>query len=85
MEQFLRLVATYFRINYLISLIEDRKLVVAVFARAYQVQNNFEEPNYSRIAQYIMKFENPVDVMQQEFRAVSGRYVFPPFFFFPII
>jgi hypothetical protein len=48
MEAFMRLLASYFRVNLLVSLISDRKIITTVYSRAYVTVNNAEDVNFQR-------------------------------------
>lgn len=45
---FLRLLVSYVRVNLLMNAFTDRKLVAAIYCKAFNTSNGSTEPNFNR-------------------------------------
>jgi len=70
---FLKLLVCYVRVNLIASFFTDRKLVAAIYSRAYNLANGTSEPNYPRISKYLLDFESPIDKMHEDLFGLSAR------------
>ncbi len=81
---FLDLFATYVQVNLLMSYFDERRLVMATYYKLYYSIKLVNEPNYSkyvcittflinsRVANYLVFFDNPIKAMQEEFKSLSA-------------
>ncbi len=51
--------AMYVQLTLLWSLIADRRTIVAGYARAYTIIKTQNEPNFSKLAQYLVNYADP--------------------------
>mgnify|MGYP001072088229 CR=1 FL=1 len=73
-DNVVRLLANYTRLNILLGLIEDAKLIAICYSRSFAIANGTTEQNYKRIADYLTDTEQQsLQHVQMELGAVSGR------------
>ncbi|EGC34074.1 component of scar regulatory complex [Dictyostelium purpureum] len=70
-SKFLDLLVLYGKVNYMVSLVTDRKIITAVYAKLFLYTRSASEPTYSRMSKWINEFENPIKKIQEEFRAIN--------------
>ncbi|KAF2077623.1 hypothetical protein CYY_001086 [Polysphondylium violaceum] len=70
-SKFLDLIVMYGKINYMVSLIGDRRIITAVYAKLFHHTRSASEPTYAKMARWINEFENPVKKIQEEFRVLN--------------
>lgn len=60
------------QLNFLISFIEERKIVLAVYYKLFFFIKCTNEPNFARVAKYAVALDDPIKVMQDEFRPLNS-------------
>ncbi|KAK5577165.1 hypothetical protein RB653_002103 [Dictyostelium firmibasis] len=70
-SKFLDVLVLYGKINYLVSLIADRKIITAVYAKLFLYTRSASEPTYSKMGRWINEFEQPIKKIQEEFRVLN--------------
>ncbi|KYQ89693.1 component of SCAR regulatory complex [Tieghemostelium lacteum] len=70
--KFLQMITMYGKINYMVSLINDRKVIAAVYAKVFQFIRSAPEPNYQRLGKFLNEYSDaPVKKIQEEFRVLN--------------
>ncbi|XP_065648480.1 nck-associated protein 1 homolog isoform X3 [Hydra vulgaris] len=67
------LMTTYASIFLLMSKVEDRKAVLSLFNHAIEMQKTQSEPNFPRLGQMILDYENPFRKFVEEFTPHAQR------------
>ncbi|GAM26866.1 hypothetical protein SAMD00019534_100410 [Acytostelium subglobosum LB1] len=69
---FIELVVIYTKLHIMLSNINDRRVVMAVYARLIQHQRSQVEPNYARVVRWLIEYsDTPVKRIQDEFRVLN--------------
>ncbi|CAI9590322.1 unnamed protein product, partial [Staurois parvus] len=66
-KSYLDLIVTYFSVIMLISRIDDRKLLVALYNCASEMLQGQSEPSYARLGQMLLEYDNPLKKLSEEF------------------
>ncbi|KAE8626857.1 hypothetical protein XENTR_v10006787 [Xenopus tropicalis] len=66
-KSYLDLIVTYFSVILLMSRIEDRKSLVALFNCASEMLQGHSDPTYARLAQMLLEYDNPLKKLSEEF------------------
>lgn len=66
-KSYLDLIVTYFSVIMLISRIDDRKTLVALFNCASEMLQGQSEPSYARLGQMLLEYDNPLKKLSEEF------------------
>lgn len=64
-EKFHELFSRLVLLTYYLSTVEDKKMIVALYAKSFQMVNGSTERNYSRVAQCIVGLEKPLAALQE--------------------
>jgi len=59
------------QLNLLISSIEERKLILAVYYKLFFFIKCTNEPNFGRVSNYAVALDNPIKAMQDDFRPLN--------------
>eukprot|EP01119_Soliformovum_irregulare_P005153 TRINITY_DN1660_c0_g1_i1.p1 TRINITY_DN1660_c0_g1~~TRINITY_DN1660_c0_g1_i1.p1 ORF type:complete len:1147 (-),score=374.72 TRINITY_DN1660_c0_g1_i1:168-3608(-) len=81
---FFDLLTLYAQITFLQSMIEDRKLILAVYYKLFFFIRCTNEPNFARVANYAVACDNPVKIMQDELRTLTPTMTNTLISFFPL-
>jgi len=71
LTHFMNLLVKYVEINSLLASIEERKIILAYYYKLFFYIKCVSEPNFGRLANYIIAFEQPMKAMQEEFRPMT--------------
>ncbi|XP_018424176.1 PREDICTED: nck-associated protein 1-like [Nanorana parkeri] len=66
-KSYLDLIVTYFSVIMLISRIDDRKTLVALYNCASEMLQGQSEPSYARLGQMLLEYDNPLKKLSEEF------------------
>lgn len=66
-KNYLDLVTTYVSLMILLSRVDDRKAVLGLFNAAFELQNNQSDPNFPRLGQLIIDYDQPTRKLSDEF------------------
>ncbi|KAL4225584.1 Nck-associated protein 1 [Mactra antiquata] len=66
-KNYLDLVTTYVSIMILVSKVDDRKTVLALYNVAHEYLHGSGDPSFPRLGQMIIDYENPMKKMSEEF------------------
>ncbi|KAG8452631.1 hypothetical protein GDO86_004425 [Hymenochirus boettgeri] len=66
-KSYLDLVVTYFSVIMLMSRIEDRKSLIALYNCASEMLQGHSDPTYARLAQMFLEYDNPLRKLSEEF------------------
>lgn len=66
-KNYLDLVTTYVSLMILLSRVDDRKAVLGLFNAAYEMQNNGSDPNFPRLGQMIIDYDQATKKLSDEF------------------
>ncbi|XP_068123381.1 nck-associated protein 1-like isoform X2 [Hyperolius riggenbachi] len=66
-KSYLDLIVTYFSVIMLISRIEDRKTLVALYSCASEMLQGQSEPTYARLGHMLLDYDNPLKKLSEEF------------------
>jgi NCK-associated protein 1 len=71
--RYLELVSQYIRLHVLMSMVADRKAVLAVYGKCFELSKTTMEPDFAKVALYVCEFENPFKRIVAEFKPICGR------------
>ncbi|XP_053564242.1 nck-associated protein 1-like [Bombina bombina] len=66
-KNYLDLIVTYFSAIMLMSRIEDRKTLVALYNCASEMMQGQSDPSYARLGQMILEYDSPLKKLSEEF------------------
>jgi len=72
-EKFLDLVTMYCQVNLLWAHITDRRMIVACFCRAFLIVKTKNEPNYPKVAQYLIAHADTFKLLRENIKHFSKR------------
>ena len=75
-KQYLDLMVTYVSIMILVSKVDDRRLVLALFNVAHEFLQGAGDPSFPRLGQMILDYDHPMKKMSEEF-VPHSRVVIP--------
>ncbi|CAH2224659.1 nck-associated 1-like isoform X1 [Pelobates cultripes] len=64
---YLDLIVTYFSVILLMSRIEDRKILVALYNCAHEMLQGQSDPTFARLGQMLLEYDNPLKKLSEEF------------------
>ncbi|KAK6318722.1 hypothetical protein J4Q44_G00099330 [Coregonus suidteri] len=66
-KNYLELIITYTSVIFMLSRIEDKKVLVAMYNCAHEMSNGSSDPAYPRLSQMFMEYEQPIKKLTEEF------------------
>ncbi|XP_069826350.1 nck-associated protein 1-like isoform X2 [Dendropsophus ebraccatus] len=66
-KNYLDLIVTYFSVVLLMSRIDDRKTLVALYNCAFEMLQGQSDPSFARLGQMILEYDNPLKKLSEEF------------------
>ncbi|XP_063808272.1 nck-associated protein 1-like [Pseudophryne corroboree] len=66
-KNYLDLIVTYFSVILLMSRIEDRKTLVALYHCALEMLQSHSDPSYARLGQMLLEYDSPLKKLSEEF------------------
>ncbi|CAL1535112.1 unnamed protein product [Lymnaea stagnalis] len=75
-KTYLELIATYVSIMILMSKVDDRKIVLALYNCAFEFMNGKSDPSYHRLGQMCLEYDPPMKKLAEEF-VPHSRHLMP--------
>eukprot|EP01087_Luapelamoeba_hula_P014697 TRINITY_DN4352_c0_g1_i1.p1 TRINITY_DN4352_c0_g1~~TRINITY_DN4352_c0_g1_i1.p1 ORF type:complete len:922 (+),score=120.84 TRINITY_DN4352_c0_g1_i1:139-2904(+) len=72
-QGYMELVVKFIQLNILITMINDRRVIVTAFARLSFIMRNKSEPNFERIAQFLTRYAFPFVKLPEILKPCSKR------------
>ncbi|XP_056418753.1 nck-associated protein 1-like [Hyla sarda] len=66
-KNYLDLIVTYVSVILLISRIDDRKMLIALYNCAFEMLQGQSDPSFARLGQMLLEYENPLKKLSEEF------------------
>lgn len=66
-KSYLDLIVTYFSVILLMSRIDDRKTLTALYNCAFEMLQGQSDPSYARLSQMLLEYDNPLKKLSEEF------------------
>uniref|UniRef100_A0A671DXV3 NCK associated protein 1 like n=1 Tax=Rhinolophus ferrumequinum TaxID=59479 RepID=A0A671DXV3_RHIFE len=75
-RSYLDLIVTYTSVIFLLSRIEDRRVLIGLYNCAQEMMHGHVDPSYARLSQMVLEYDHPLKKLTEEFgphtKAVSG-------------
>ncbi|KAG1934383.1 nck-associated protein 1-like [Pimephales promelas] len=66
-KNYLDLIVTYASVIFMLSRIDDKKLIVGMYNSAYELSNGSSDPSYPRLGQMFLEYDHPWRKLSEEF------------------
>uniref|UniRef100_A0A8C5P9F7 NCK associated protein 1 like n=1 Tax=Leptobrachium leishanense TaxID=445787 RepID=A0A8C5P9F7_9ANUR len=66
-KTYLDLIITYFSVILILSRIEDRKVLIALYNCAHEMVHGQSDPTYARLGQMLLEYDSPLKKLSEEF------------------
>ncbi|XDV52257.1 hypothetical protein PO909_021001 [Leuciscus waleckii] len=66
-KNYLDLIVTYASVIFMLSRIDDKKLIVGMYNSAYELSNGNSDPSYPRLGQMFLEYDHPWRKLAEEF------------------
>ncbi|XP_067287346.1 nck-associated protein 1-like [Pseudorasbora parva] len=66
-KNYLDLIVTYASVIYMLSRIDDKKLIVGMYNCAFELSNGNSDPSYPRLGQMFLEYDHPWRKLSEEF------------------